>query len=66
MKKTLTFLILSISLFSYAQSDEITNQNIIELKKTNISKVLILKTIVDATNFNFDISTKGLQELTKN
>jgi hypothetical protein len=66
MKKTLTILILLISLFSYSQNDTITNQNIIELKKVNISKVLILKTIDDATNFNFDLSSKGLQELTKN
>ena len=66
MKKTLTLLILLISLFAHSQNDTITNQNIIELKMANISKVIILKTIDEATKFNFDLSSKSLQELTKN
>ena len=66
MKEIFTFLICLSSLSIYSQSEVLSNQKIIELKKSNISKVLILKTIEDTKNYNYDISTFGLQELSKN
>ncbi|MCZ2084676.1 MAG: hypothetical protein LC112_10435 [Flavobacteriales bacterium] len=66
MKKILTIFVLLMSLTAYSQGESLDNQKVIELKKLNISKILIIKTIDDATNFNFDLSTIGLQELAKN
>lgn len=66
MKKILTIFVLLMSLTIYSQEESLDNQKIIELKKLNISKILIIKTIDDAAKFNFDLSTIGLQELSKN
>lgn len=63
MKK---ILILAVSLIFFginAQNETLTNQSVIDLKKSNISKVLILKSIQDAELTNFDLSANGLKQL---
>lgn len=68
MKKLFSFIIILISILNFSQNNDeiLTNEKVIELKKANLSKILILNTIDESTNFNLDVSTAGLQNLTKN
>ena len=71
MKKFLSvlFFIFSLSIL-YAQNGEnqstLNNAKVIEMKKAKLSKVLILKSIEESEDFNYDTSTNGLKELSEN
>ncbi|MBN8675434.1 MAG: hypothetical protein J0L56_14990 [Chitinophagales bacterium] len=65
MKYMLTILILTLTLSAYAQTEEVvTNQTIIQLQKAGLGKEVI-KTKIQASNCNFDLSTEGLIALKK-
>lgn len=66
MKKVLFFLFSSfISSFCLAQ-DILNNSSIIEMRKANLSKPIIINAIEEASEYNFDITTNGLKQLSDN
>ena len=65
MKYMLTILILTLTISAYAQTEEVvTNQTIIQLQKAGLGKEVI-KTKIQASYCNFDLSTEGLIALKK-
>lgn len=67
MKKTIiTFILLSFSMILNAQTETLKNSNIIEMKKSKLSKTIIINAIENSDDFNFDISTNGLKQLSDN
>lgn len=62
MKKTLSLLLILTTITCFAQ-DIITNSTIIEMKRAGLSKPIIINTIEDSSEYNFDITTKGLKQL---
>lgn len=67
MKTTITsFLILLSFLYSFSQTKTLDNSDIIEMSKSNLSTPIILSAIENTSKYNFDISTKGLKQLSEN
>lgn len=50
-----------------AQQDDNTfdNSKVIELTKARISKPIIIQSIEESSNYNYDISVKGLKQLSQ-
>lgn len=63
--RKIVILLASVS-FGFFYSQTIGNEEIIQMKKENLSKPLILNTIKNSSDFNFDTSTKGLKQLSDN
>ena len=62
----LIFCFFNLNSFSQDADKELTNESIIELTKSDLSKTIILSKIENSDLFNFDTSTKGLVNLSKN
>ncbi len=66
MKKIITLLFVTLSFTYTFCQDFIDNLSVIEMKKSNLSKPIIINAIESANDFNFDITTKGLKQLSDN
>lgn len=65
MKKTFIFL-LQILVIQITGQEILNNSEIIQMKKSNISKPIIINAINNASDYSFDTSAKGLQQLSDN
>ncbi|HFK5511240.1 hypothetical protein HZP31_15565 [Elizabethkingia anophelis] len=69
MKKTaiLFLIICALGMNAQTQQDDNTfdNSKVIELTKAHISKPIIIQSIEEASNYNYDISVKGLKQLSQ-
>lgn len=66
MKTLLLTLIIFTNVYLFGQSKTFDNFSVIEMKKANLSKPIIINALNNETNFNFDISTSALKELSNN
>jgi hypothetical protein len=62
--KRILILILWLAINTFAQTETLTNSQIVEMSKIGLDKQIILKKINDSQN-NFDVSTNALIELKK-
>lgn len=65
MKKIITLLSV-ISVVCISAQTVLDNSGIIEMKKANLSKPIIINAINTAPDYNFDTSAKGLKQLSEN
>lgn len=66
MTKKLTLLFASFSFISIFSQEIMDNSKVIEMKTSNLSMPIIINAIDNATDYNFDITTKGLKQLSEN
>ena len=66
MKKTLFFLFVIFALNICFAQGVMNNTSIIEMKKANLSKPIIINAIESTSDYNFDITTNGLKQLSDN
>ena len=62
--KRILILVLCLALNAFAQTETLTNSQIIEMSKIGLGREIIVKKINDSQN-NFDVSTNALIELKK-
>lgn len=65
MKKIITLLSV-ISIVRFSAQTTLDNTGVVYMKKANLSKTIIINAINNATDYNFDISIKGLKQLSEN